>query len=141
MVKATHEQIHGLEKFMSVLSGCINCRNCMTVCPICYCKECFFESPTFDLEPEKYFKLAEPKGATRLPGNVFLFHVTRFNHMVLSCVACGMCEQACPAEIPLLGIYKTVGSKAQKVFDYEPGIDLDQEIPILTFQEEELEPR
>ncbi len=139
--EVTHERIHGLDNFMTEFSACINCHNCMEVCPICYCKECFFDSPTFDLESDKYFKMAARKGSLRMPANMFLFHVTRFNHMVLSCVACGMCEQGCPANIQLLSIYKTVGKKAQKVFDYEPGRSLEEEIPILTFKEEELEPR
>jgi formate dehydrogenase subunit beta len=139
--RAIGERIHGLDNFMTELSACINCHNCMTVCPICYCKECFFESPTFDLEPEKYFKMATQKGSLRLPANTFLFHVSRFNHMVLSCIACGMCEQGCPANIPLLAIYKTVGRNATGVFEYEPGRALDEDIPILTFKEEELEPR
>jgi formate dehydrogenase subunit beta len=141
MVERTEKEIKGVNNFMSVLSSCINCHNCMTVCPICYCKECFFESPTFDLESDKYLQMAEHKGALRLPSNMFLFHVTRFNHMVLSCVACGMCEQGCPVDIPLLSIYKTVGKNAQKVFDYEPGRSLEEDIPILTFKEDELEPR
>lgn len=137
----TQKRIHGLDNFMAELSSCINCHNCMTVCPICYCKECFFESPTFDLESDKYLEMAKHKGSLRMPSNMFLFHVTRFNHMVLSCIACGMCEQGCPANIPLLSIYKTVGRKAQEVFGYEPGCSLDEEIPILTFQEDELEPK
>lgn len=138
---STQKRISGLENFMTEFSACINCHNCMTVCPICYCRECFFESPTFDLEPEKYFKIADRKGSIRLPANMFLFHVTRFNHMVLSCIACGMCEQGCPANIPLLSIYKTVGKNARKAFDYEPGRSPEEEIPILTFKEDELEPR
>jgi formate dehydrogenase subunit beta len=52
-----------------------------------------------------------------------------------------MCEQGCPANIKLLSIYKTVGKRAQKIFDYEPGRSLDEEIPILTFEEDELEPK
>jgi formate dehydrogenase subunit beta len=138
---ATYKNIHGADNFLNELSNCINCHNCMTVCPICYCKECFFDSPTFDLDADKYLNMAELKGSIRLPANMFLFHITRFNHMVLSCIACGMCEQGCPVDIPLLSIYKTVGRRAQKVFDYEPGRSLDEEIPILTFQEDELEPK
>jgi formate dehydrogenase subunit beta len=139
--EATQKRISGLENFMTELSACINCHNCMEVCPICYCRECFFDSPTFNLESEKYFKMADRKGSLRMPSNMFLFHVTRFNHMVLSCIACGMCEQGCPADIPLMSIYKTVGRKAQEVFDYEPGRSLEEEIPILTFKEDELEPK
>ncbi|WP_455391518.1 4Fe-4S dicluster domain-containing protein [[Eubacterium] cellulosolvens] len=139
--ESTHDRIYGLENFMDELSACINCHNCMEVCPICYCRECFFDSPTFNLEADKYFKIANRKGSLRMPANMFLFHVTRFNHMVLSCIACGMCEQGCPANIPLLSIYKTVGRNAQNVFDYEPGRSLEEEIPILTFKEDELEPK
>jgi formate dehydrogenase subunit beta len=137
----THDRLNGLDNFMTEFSACINCHNCMEVCPICYCRECFFDSPTFDLESDKYFKMANRKGAMRMPANMFLFHVTRFNHMVLSCIACGMCEQGCPVDIKLLSIYKMVGKRAQKVFDYVPGKSLSDEIPILTFEEEELEPK
>ena len=76
-----------------------------------------------------------------MPIDMFLYHLGRFNHMVLSCVACGMCEQGCPVGIPLLKIYKTVGLNAQKVFEYVPGRNVEEPIPVLTFKEEELEPR
>lgn len=137
----TLDRLHGLKNFMTEFAACLNCHNCMEVCPICYCKECFFDSPTFDLESDKYIRIAKRKGAMRLPANMFLFHVTRFNHMVLSCIACGMCEQGCPVNIPLLSIYKMVGKRAQDVFDYVPGRSISEDIPILTFKEEELEPK
>ena len=41
------EQVNGLDKFLDVFSTCIRCHNCMNVCPICYCKECVFESSVF----------------------------------------------------------------------------------------------
>ncbi|UCF08922.1 MAG: 4Fe-4S binding protein, partial [Thermoplasmata archaeon] len=73
--------------------------------------------------------------------DTLLFHLTRLNHMSTSCVGCGMCEQACPSEIALLRFYKTAGYKAQKLFEYVPGRSLDEPLPLLTFREDELEPR
>ena len=141
LVAETKDEVNGLENLSKFFAKCINCHNCMTVCPICYCKECFFESSTFDYESEKFFKWSDRKGTLRMPIDMFLYHLGRFNHMVLSCVACGMCEQGCPVGIPLLKIYKTVGLNAQKVFEYVPGRNVEEPIPVLTFKEEELEPR
>lgn len=141
LLEATQDEVHGLENLSNFFSKCINCHNCMTVCPICYCLECFFESSTFNYESDKYFKWSDRKGTLKMPIDMLLFHLGRFNHMVLSCVACGMCEQGCPSGIPLLKIYKTVGLNAQKVFDYVPGRNIEEPIPVLTFQEDELEPR
>jgi formate dehydrogenase subunit beta len=131
------DTIAPLQEFFST---CISCRNCVSVCPICYCRECFFESATFEYESQRYFRSVDKKGSIKMPTDTLLFHITRFAHMVTSCVACGMCEQACPSGIPLLSIYKSVGFKAQEEFDYVPGRDLDEEMPLSTFKEEEYEP-
>ena len=135
----TQKTVSGLESLLSFFSSCINCHNCMTVCPICYCRECFFESKTFEFNSDRYMGQAERKGAIKMPTDTILFHVTRMNHMVTSCVACGLCEQACPSDIPLLSIFKTVGHNAQLLFEYIPGKSLEDELPLTTFKEEEFE--
>jgi len=131
--------VKGREAFLDYLSTCLRCQNCRTVCPLCYCKECFFDSPTFELEAEKYLGWAGPRGALRIPADTLLFHLTRLNHMVHSCVACGMCTQACPAGIDVGALFSSVGRNVQKVFAYEPGKSPDDELPLSTFREEELE--
>lgn len=138
---ATQKEIAGMENLLKFLALCINCHNCMDVCPVCYCRECFFDSPTFEYESEKYLSWAERKGLLKMPRDTLLFHLTRMNHMATSCVGCGMCEQACPSNIELLKFYKTVGHNTQKVFEYVPGRNLDEDLPLLTFREDELEPR
>jgi len=120
-----------------VLAACVRCHNCMTVCPICYCKTCLFKSPTFDHEPAQYMKWAERKGAYRLPADTVLFHLTRLNHMVLSCVGCGMCTSGCPAELPVGRVFRTIGQQVQKVFDYVPGRSVEEPLPLITFREDE----
>ena len=120
-----------------VLAACVRCHNCMTVCPICYCKTCLFKSPTFDHEPMQYMNWAQRKGAYRLPADTTLFHLTRLNHMVLSCVGCGMCTSACPAELPVGQVFRAIGQQVQETFDYVPGRSVEEPLPMVTFHEDE----
>jgi formate dehydrogenase subunit beta len=121
-----------------LFAACIRCHNCMTVCPICYCKTCLFKTKEFDHQPEHYLNAARHKGATRLLGDTLLFHLTRMNHMSLSCVNCGMCTSACPSDIPVGAIFSAVGAQVQAAFDYVPGRSLEEPLPLVTFQAEEL---
>lgn len=129
----------GFENLLATLAPCIGCHNCMTVCPVCYCRECFFESPTFEVDHTRYLTWAERKGSLRMPADTVLFHLGRMNHMATSCVACGMCEQACPSDIPVGKMFKYVGAEVQKIFNYVPGRNLEEELPLTTYREEELQ--
>lgn len=132
------ETSSGWENLLSVFSTCINCHNCMRVCPLCYCRECFFESPTFEFDSEKYLMWAKRKGSIKMPRDTTLFHLGRMSHMATSCVGCGLCEQACPSDIPLLKIFKMVSYNVQQIFKYVPGRDLEEPLPLTTFKEDEL---
>jgi formate dehydrogenase subunit beta len=125
------------EGIESVLAACVRCHNCMTVCPVCYCKTCLFKSPPFDHEPAQYLSWARRKGAYRLPADTMLFHLTRLNHMVLSCVGCGICTSNCPADLPVGRVFRTIGQQVQAAFDYEPGRSADDPLPLVTFREDE----
>jgi formate dehydrogenase subunit beta len=130
-------RLEGGENIIGVFDACIRCHNCMTVCPVCYCKTCVFKSPVFDHEPIKYIGWAKQKGAYRMPPDTSLFHLTRLNHMGLSCVGCGMCTQACPADLPVGSVFRAIGQRLQETFDYLPGRSLDEPIPLVTFKEDE----
>ena len=120
-----------------VLAACVRCHNCMTVCPICYCKTCLFKSPVFAHEPAQYMGWAHRKGAYRLPADTMLFHLTRLNHMVLSCVGCGMCTSCCPADLPVGQVFRAIGQQVQEVFEYVPGRSVEEPLPLVTFREDE----
>jgi formate dehydrogenase subunit beta len=123
---------------LSELQRCIRCYNCREVCPICYCKECLLVPAKMGYSSERYLRRAEKKGQIKMPVDTVLYHLTKMNHMASSCVACGLCEQACPMDIPLGRIYSRVSRHVQALFDYVPGRSLEEELPVTTFKEEEL---
>ncbi|SMC60762.1 formate dehydrogenase subunit beta [Desulfocicer vacuolatum DSM 3385] len=121
------------------LSNCINCYNCRVACPVCFCKECVFNTDVVDYEPFQYQGWARAKGGLKMPTDTMFFHITRMIHMGLSCVGCGQCSNACPNDIPLAQLFKLVGEKAQKGFSYIPGKDVDEAPPLSVFMENEFQ--
>ena len=132
-------QVSSPEKLAAMFSTCIRCHNCMTNCPICYCKTCFFKTNVFDHEPMQFIAWAERKGATRMPADTVLFHLTRMNHMSTSCVGCGLCTSACPVDINVGAAFRTVAAKTQAVFNYTAGKSVGDPIPIKNFEVNELQ--
>ena len=137
LLASTKESVSGIENLVKVFGKCIACHACSHVCPICYCKDCFFESATFEYEPASYERRLEKKGTIRMPMDTVLFHLGRMTHMATSCVGCGMCEDSCPTRIPVAQVFKTVGADLQELFEYLPGRSLQEPLPLTTFREEE----
>ncbi|GAB4432422.1 MAG: hypothetical protein OHK0040_02380 [bacterium] len=132
-------EVNSIEAITKELSSCIRCHNCMTNCPLDYCKECIFKTPVFDHPVENYEIWLNRKGTIKLPTDTLLFHLTRLNHMSSSCVSCGCCESACPVGIKVSRIFMFLGEEVQKIFDYEPGRNLEEALPVATFREKELD--
>ncbi len=139
MFKELRAEYTGLDGVLDAFGKCINCHNCMRVCPICYCQQCFFESDTVKQPSQDYVERAVGSGSMRLPPDTIMFHIGRMIHMSLSCVGCGMCEDACPMSIPVSRIFNMVGSDTQSNFDYVPGENKDEPLPMVTFKEEEFQ--
>ena len=133
--------LQGTRAFSAHFGTCIVCHNCMDQCPVCYCNECFFESQTFRYEAEKMLRWAGTKGGLDMPTDKHIFHLGRMGHMVATCVACGMCTQACPVDINVGRVFKYVASQVQPMFDYKAGRSLKDPLPQATYLEDELEPR
>ncbi len=127
----------GAENLVRYFADCLNCHNCMKVCPVCYCRECFFDSDALKRSLDQIVRLSRGKGMLRMPADTLLFHITRMNHMMTSCVQCGICEDSCPVSIGLSILFKKVSRNAQAAFDYLSGRSLEEPLPLVTFREDE----
>ncbi len=93
----------------------------------------------FDHQPYQYMQWAKRKGQIKLPSDTMFYHLTRMAHIGLTCVGCGQCSQACPHDIPLVELFRTVAHTAQKAFSYEAGRSLNESLPLSVFEEDEYE--
>jgi formate dehydrogenase subunit beta len=132
------QRVDSMDGLLQEFSACIRCHNCMINCPICYCKECIFRTPTFEHESQLFYQWAERKGTVRMMPDTVLFHLTRLNHMATSCVGCGICTEVCPVDIPVGTVFRSVGEKVQATFEYHPGRSLEDAAPVQEFREDEL---
>lgn len=132
---ATQED--GTAGLLALFETCQRCHNCTTACPICYCKQCLFQTRTFEHEPRRFYGWAARKGAARLPGDTIAFQLTRLSHVTTSCVGCGLCTSACPADLPVDRLFQTVARETQALLEYVPGRDLAETLPTATFRKDE----
>jgi ferredoxin len=101
------------ERWMYEFNKCIKCYGCRNICPVCFCKECSLE----------HDGLVEP-GV--LPAEVPVFHLVRATHMAGRCIDCGLCEDACPAHIPLRLLYREANEIVSGIFNFQPGQDMEK---------------
>ncbi|MUM76019.1 formate dehydrogenase [Pseudodesulfovibrio sp. F-1] len=139
MIERTKAVTGTLTDLSEYLSGCVNCYNCRVACPVCYCKECVFNTDVFEHKPWQYVEWAKRKGSLKLPTDTIFFHLTRMAHMSMACVGCGQCSNACPNDIPVMELFRTVAARTQESFGYEPGRSLQEPPPLSVFKEDEFQ--
>jgi len=100
-------------------SSCIKCYGCREVCPLCYCEDCKLKQDLW---------VSEGKLLPEMP----TFHFIKWYHLADRCIECGECEKVCPSDIPLLTIFRLLRGDIKEMFDYEAGLDVDEEAPLLT---------
>ncbi len=137
MFAETTQATDTLEKLTTYLANCVNCYNCRVACPVCYCKECVFVTDVFNHEPSQYLRWAARKGAIKMPTDTVFYHITRIAHMSTACVGCGQCSNACPNDIHVMELFRTLADRTQKGFDYEAGRSLEEKPPLSEFREDE----
>lgn len=96
---------------------CIKCYGCRNICPVCFCRDCSLEDPL----------LVKPG---RAPAEFPVFHLVRAVHMAGRCIDCGLCEEACPAHIPLRTLYKKINAIMEEEFQYQTGIKDNRVCPL-----------
>jgi len=129
----------GIQGLTRIFGRCINCHACSKACPICYCNLCHFEAGESESNPSTFEVDLNNRGALRLPTNTVFYHVGRLIHVTISCVGCGMCSDVCPTDIPVATVFTKIAERVQNSFSYVPGRNVEEKIPILTFERDELE--
>jgi formate dehydrogenase subunit beta len=137
MFARTLSAIDGIDKAAAYFANCVNCYNCRVACPVCYCKECVFVTDVFNHEPSQYLQWAGRQGVLKMPTDTLFYHLTRLAHMSTACVGCGQCSNACPNEIPVMEVFRTVSRFTQQAFGYEAGRNLEEAPPLSVFKESE----
>jgi formate dehydrogenase (coenzyme F420) beta subunit len=100
-------------------SKCVKCYGCRNICPMCFCNKCTLES-------EELIS----KGS--LPVDMPAFHLVRAMHMADKCIDCGLCEEACPVDIPLRTLYKKTNQIMFDDFGFKSGESSGQTSPLTT---------
>lgn len=106
--------------WMGAFDRCVKCYGCRNVCPMCFCKEC-------SLEEDELIQTG------KLPTENPIFHLTRAVHMIGRCIDCGLCEEACPADIPLRTLYKKVADIVASETGFRTGDSRDEKCPYNVF--------
>ncbi len=138
-IEKSRQDLAGPDRMNEFFSECINCHNCMEACPICFCRECFFDADRYEYVTRRFLAWNPREGTTPLPEARIQFHLGRALHMSISCITCGLCQQACPQDIKLTEFFTLLAEENQALFNYIPGNDPEEEPPIREFYEEELE--
>jgi ferredoxin len=104
------------------LDKCIRCYACRQACPLCICSRCIAEKN----QPQWVETSPHPRGN-------FAWNLIRAYHLAGRCVECEACETACPANIPLMLLNRSMARTVKEAFDYEAGRDLEVQPPLRTF--------
>jgi ferredoxin len=95
------------QEWLAHFQRCIKCYGCRDVCPMCFCKECSLEHD-------------ELMSTGQVPPDT-IFQLVRAIHMAGRCIDCGLCEEACPADIPLRVLYKKGNALVKELLGYDTG--------------------
>lgn len=113
--------------WQETMSRCIRCYACRNACPMCVCKDYCIATSRDPLWVSQ----------DNSPAENFMFQLIHVSHLAGRCTECGECERACPVDIPLMLLRRSMNRHVLDVFEHQAGTVLDQTPPLFTFKVEE----
>lgn len=110
------------------MSRCIKCYACRSACPLCYCSRCITEMN----QPQWIPVESDPLGNLD-------WNVVRAMHLAGRCVDCGSCSDACPQNIRLDLLNRTLADEARTHFGAEPGYSVRKDYALAAFKPDDKE--
>ncbi|MHA1680303.1 MAG: 4Fe-4S dicluster domain-containing protein [Promethearchaeota archaeon] len=119
-LKGRENQIKEIQEFraltakekMEALGKCTMCGMCIRACPVCFCVDCILQKKRKAKDIDK-----------------FTYQLTRISHIADTCVQCGRCDSACPANLPLNIYFNDIAMKLEEKFNYVAGRSKDDLTP------------
>lgn len=118
-----------LPSLLALLAPCTACFECLYACPLhtahAFKPLAVKESYASDrgVMPGRQGQMAQERESG--PWGELI----EFSRRAVSCVACGMCESACPNHVPLTALQGALGRKMREEFNYVPGRSLKEKLP------------
>ncbi|MFV0423726.1 4Fe-4S dicluster domain-containing protein [Oleidesulfovibrio sp.] len=135
-VPAKHPTLEEFEKlslperfafWQEQMRRCVRCYACRNTCPMCVCRDhCIATSR------DPHWLSQDTNTAEN-----FMFQMIHVMHLAGRCVECGECERACPLDIPIMLLRRSMNESVKELFDYSSGTDKDATPPLLTYKVEE----
>jgi ferredoxin len=110
------------------MSRCIKCYACRAACPLCYCSRCITEVN----QPQWIPVESDPLGNLD-------WNVVRAMHLAGRCVDCGSCSDACPQDIRLDLLNRTLADEARTRFGAEPGYSVRKDYALAAYRPDDKE--
>jgi formate dehydrogenase subunit beta len=118
-----------LPSLLALLAACTACFECLYACPLhtahafkpLNVRESYAADQGILPDGEGWMGREQQSGP--------LGELIEFSRRAASCVACGMCESACPNHVPLTALQGALGRKMREEFNYVPGRSVKEKLP------------
>ncbi len=121
--------LNDLPSLIGLVAPCTACGECLDACPFCD-TSAFMPTPAKEPHSDRLRNWPSAEGRTMREREIGLFvELIEWGRRAASCIGCGMCESACPRQVPLTAIQAVLGRRVQEEFNYVPGRSMDERLP------------